>query len=154
MAIPSLFLVIARSALFIAIPSKRMPHSSLFLSLLHTPAPVSSFLSSTHTNRLPHSSLFLLLLQLNTLLLLPTPFSADFCPRALHASDSPLIAHPPFALHSVTSFPTPLFFFFFFFFCPFPLSLQAGVVSCSSTSSSSFSSSSSSTAESHCSVAT
>src|SRR6218665_103856 len=108
MATPSLFLVIASSALFIAIPSKRMPHSSLFLSLLHTPAPVSSFLSSTHTNRLPHSSLFLLLLQLNTFLLLPIPFSADFCPRALHASDSPLIAHPPLALHSVTSFPTPL----------------------------------------------
>src|SRR6218665_3709909 len=78
MAIPSLFLVIASSALFIAIPSKRMPHSSLFLSMLHTPAPLSSFLSSTHTNRLPHSFLFLLLLQLNTLLLLPTPFSADF----------------------------------------------------------------------------
>src|SRR6218665_2405008 len=85
-----------------------MPHSSLFLPLLHTPAPLSSFLSSTHTNRRPHSSLFLLLLQLNTLLLFATPFSADFCPSALHASDSPLLAHPPFALHSVTSFPTPL----------------------------------------------
>src|SRR6218665_637895 len=94
MAIPSLFLVIARSALFIAIPSKRLPHSPPFLSLLATPAPVSSFLSSTHPNRLPHSSLFLLLLQLNTLLLLPTPSLADWCPRALHASDSPSLSWP------------------------------------------------------------
>src|SRR6218665_662176 len=69
-----------------------MPHSSLFLPFLHSPTPLSSFLSSTHTNRLPHSFLFLHLLQLNTLLLLPTPLSADSCPRALHASDSPLLS--------------------------------------------------------------
>src|SRR6218665_3675061 len=85
------------SALFIAIPNTYMPHSSLFLPLLHTPTPLSSFPSSTFTNRPPHSSLFLFLLQLNTLLLLPTPFLADLCSRALNASDSPLLAHPPFA---------------------------------------------------------
>src|SRR6218665_1262799 len=76
--------------------TNRLPHSSLFLPFLHTPTPRSSFPSSTFTNRLPHSSLFLFLLQLNTLLLLPTPFLADLCPRALHASDSPLLSHSPF----------------------------------------------------------
>src|SRR6218665_4035408 len=98
MATPLQFLLSASSppasALFIAIPSTRMPHSSLFLPLLHTPTPLSSFLSSTHTNRLPHFSLFLLLLPLNTLLLLPTPSLADLCPRGLHASDSPSLSWP------------------------------------------------------------
>src|SRR6218665_3719775 len=98
--LPSCFFLLASasflraSALFIAIPSTRMPHSSLFLPLLHTPPPLSSFLSSTHTNRLPHSSLFLLLLPLNTLLLLPTPSLADWCPRAPHASDSTSLSWP------------------------------------------------------------
>src|SRR6218665_553526 len=98
MATPLQFLLSASAprslALFIAIPSTRMPHSSLFLPLLLTPTPLSSFLSSTHTNRLPHSSLFLLLLPLNTLLLLPTPSLADWCPRALHAPNSPLRSLP------------------------------------------------------------
>src|SRR6218665_3753958 len=86
-------------SIFIAIPSTHMPHSSLFLPFLHPPTPLSSFLSSTHT-KFPDSFLFLLLLQPNKLLLLPTPLSADSCPRALHASDSPLLSLPSFPPYS------------------------------------------------------